>query len=91
MLGVVALILVTGAAAIALPLDRLKAIALGVDFGAKASELMIAGGFGIDQVSVTGQHYTADTDIFDALDLPNVRTFAAFDSDAALQLSLIHI
>jgi cell division protein FtsQ len=36
-------------------------------------------------VSVTGQHYTADTDIFDALDLPNAKTFAAFDSDAALQ------
>ena len=85
MLGVVALILVAGAAAIALPLDRVKAIAVGVDFGAKASELMIAGGFGIDQVSVTGQHYAADKDIFDALDLPNVRTFAAFDSDAALQ------
>ncbi len=46
---------------------------------------MIASGFGIDQVSVTGQHYAADNDIFDALDLPNVRTFAAFDSDAALK------
>jgi cell division protein FtsQ len=85
MLGVTALVLVTGAAAIALPLDRLKAIVLGVDLGTKASELMIAGGFGIDQVSVTGQHYAADKDIFDALDLPNVRTFAAFDSDAALK------
>lgn len=85
MLAVGALFLVTGAAAVALPLERLRAMDLGVEFGVKANALMIASGFGIDQVSVTGQRYAADADIFDALDLPNVRTFAAFDSDAALK------
>ena len=46
---------------------------------------MIAAGFGINQVNVSGQHYASDNDIYDALDLTNVRTFAAFDSDAALK------
>jgi len=46
---------------------------------------MIAAGFGIDQVNVSGQRFTADSEVFDALDLPNVKTFAAFDSDAALK------
>ena len=72
-----ALLLVTGAAAIAVPLDRLKAFTS--EFDAKANDLMIAAGFGIDQVSVKGQYYAADNDIFDALDLQNVRTFAAFE------------
>jgi cell division protein FtsQ len=78
-----AIFVVTGVAAITLPLDRLKGFAGKLD--GKANALMIAAGFGIDQVSVRGQHYAADNDIFDALDLPNVRTFAAFDSEAALK------
>ena len=39
-------------------------------------------GFGIDQVSVTGQTYTADKDIFDAIDLTNVASFLDLDSGA---------
>jgi cell division protein FtsQ len=78
-----ALLLVTGVAAIAVPFDRLKGLLR--QFDVKANELMIATGFGIDQVSVRGQHYAADTDVFDALDLQNVKTFAAFDSEAALK------
>jgi cell division protein FtsQ len=77
------ILLVTGVAAIAVPFDRLKGLAS--QFDVKANELMVATGFGIDQVSVRGQHYAADTDIFDALDLQNVKTFAAFDSEAALK------
>jgi cell division protein FtsQ len=71
----------TGLAAYAIPVAKLKAI----EISANANDLVAAAGFGIDQVNVSGQHYTADTDIFDALDLPNVKTFAAFDSDAALK------
>jgi cell division protein FtsQ len=69
------------AAAFAFPIDKLR----NIDVSAKANDLMIAAGFGIDQVNVSGQHYTADSDVFDALDLPNVKTFAAFDSGAALK------
>ena len=50
-----------------------------------ATRLMIAAGFGIDQLSLTGQRYTLDSDVFDALDLTNVRTFAALDTAAALK------
>ena len=64
-----------------LPLDKLKAI----DFSSKADSLIVAAGFGIDQVNVSGQHFTSDADVYDALDLTNVKTFAAFDSDAALK------
>lgn len=39
-------------------------------------------GFGIDQVTLKGHHFSFDRDIFDALDLANVRTFAALDTAA---------
>lgn len=50
-----------------------------------SSRAMIGAGFGIDQVALTGQRFTLDTDVFDALDLTNVRTFAALDTAAALK------
>ena len=50
-----------------------------------AVEAFMALGFGVDQISVTGHHFTSDSEIFDALDLPNVRTFAEFDAEAALK------
>ena len=80
-LAIAALTAVLGLAAYALPIAKLKAI----DIAANRDALVAAAGFGIDQVNVTGQRYTSDSDIFDALDLPNVKTFAAFDSDAALK------
>ena len=49
------------------------------------TQAIIAVGFGIDQVSLTGQRYTLDSDVFDALDLGNVTTFAALDTAAALK------
>lgn len=39
-------------------------------------------GFGIDQVSLTGQRFTFDGDVFDALDLANTRSLASFDAEA---------
>jgi cell division protein FtsQ len=52
---------------------------------ADANALMIAAGFGINQVNLSGQHFASDNDIYDALDLTNVKTFAAFDSEAVLK------
>ncbi|CCB63574.1 MULTISPECIES: cell division protein FtsQ/DivIB [unclassified Hyphomicrobium] len=72
---------VAGVAAYTLPLDKLMAF----DFSDKTDSLMIAAGFGIDQVNLSGQHFTSDSDVYDALDLTNVKTFAAFDSDAAMK------
>lgn len=49
------------------------------------TQALIMSGFGIEQVSVSGQRYTLDSDVFDALDLTNIKTFAALDTAAALK------
>jgi cell division protein FtsQ len=40
-------------------------------------------GFGLRQVAITGYRFTADGDIFDAIDLEHARTLLSFDSRAA--------
>ncbi len=40
-------------------------------------------GLGVDQVALSGQRFTPDSDIFDAVDLPNARSLLTFDSAAA--------
>ncbi len=40
-------------------------------------------GFGLQQVSLSGLRFTADGDVFDALDLARARTLLGFDSSAA--------
>jgi cell division protein FtsQ len=40
-------------------------------------------GFGLQQIAITGQRFTPDGDIFDALDLSNARTLLGFDNRAA--------
>lgn len=40
-------------------------------------------GLGIDQVSLVGHRFTTDGEVFDALDLGNVRSFLRFDAKAA--------
>ena len=50
-----------------------------------ATRGLIAAGFGIDQVALSGQRFTLDSDVFDALDLTNVTTFAGLDTAAALK------
>jgi cell division protein FtsQ len=39
-------------------------------------------GFGLRQVSITGYRFTADGDIFDAIDLEHARTLLSFDTSA---------
>lgn len=58
---------------------------LHAEIDARTTTALIATGFGIDQVSLTGQRYTLDTDVFDALDLANVKTFATLDTEAVLR------
>lgn len=41
--------------------------------------LAVAAGFGINQVALSGHRYTLEDDIFDALDLPNMRSFLSFE------------
>jgi cell division protein FtsQ len=43
-------------------------------------EVLYWTGLRIDQVTLSGAHFTADTDIFDAVDLPNARSILSLDS-----------
>jgi cell division protein FtsQ len=45
-------------------------------------EFATGAGLGIDQVEIAGQRFASDSDILDAVDLPNVRTFLSFDGAA---------
>jgi cell division protein FtsQ len=84
-LAIGALLSAASAAAIAFPIDRATLARLPIKAAAEANALIIAAGFGINQVNVSGHHYASDADIYDALDLTNVRTFAGFDSEAVLK------
>ena len=74
-----------GAVLLVLPVEELRKLDIGSEVHARAEELFVRTGFGIDQVSITGRQHASDTDIYDALDLPNVRTFADFDATAVLK------
>lgn len=75
----------TAAAVTAVALPESTIASLREAIGASLTQAMISAGFGIDQVTLTGQRYTLDSDVFDALDLVNVKTFAALDTAAALK------
>jgi len=47
-----------------------------------AEQALTWAGLGIDQVGLSGQRFTPDSDIFDALDLPHARSLLTFDSAA---------
>lgn len=72
-------------AAITVYAPHLDSASLQDQFTQKSRAILRTLGFGIDQVFLTGQRYTADSDVYDALDLPNVPTFAEFDAPAALK------
>ncbi len=76
---------VISAAVMASSMPGMTIAGLSLQIADIASRTAVAAGFGIDQVSLTGQRYTLDADVFDALDLRNVKTFAALDTQAALK------
>ncbi len=47
---------------------------------ATAEQLLTVAGFGIDEVTVSGHRFTPDSDVFDSLDLTNVKTMIALDT-----------
>ena len=55
---------------------------LAVPLSEHFDRLILAAGFGIEQVSVTGHRFTPDGAIYDALDLANVRSMLRFDGAA---------
>ena len=52
-------------------------------FFPEVDEVLYWTGLRIDQVTVSGQRFTPDADVFDALDLLNVRSLLSIDSAAA--------
>lgn len=50
---------------------------------AVAEEALIAAGLGLDVVTVSGQRFTADSDVFDCLGLASIRTLVALPSLSA--------
>jgi cell division protein FtsQ len=48
-----------------------------------ADKVLFWTGLRVDQVALSGQRFTPDSDIFDALDLPNARSLLGFQSNAA--------
>ena len=81
---VCAAIVSAGATAMVLS-GKVEAAKITLGLSATAAEALMALGFGIDQVNLSGHHFTPDDDIYDALDLPNVKTFADLDAAAALK------
>lgn len=55
-------------------------LATATDGPSRFDQVMTAAGFGIDEVAVSGHRFTADSDIFDALDLANTTTMPALQS-----------
>ena len=51
------------------------------NFRAQLDGLARMTGLGIDMVVLTGHRFTTDSDIFDALDLPNARSLVSFDTE----------
>lgn len=70
---------VTGAAIIVTGMTAGK-LATASEGPNRFDQVLTAAGFGIDEVAISGHRFTADSDIFDALDLPNVTTMAALQS-----------
>jgi cell division protein FtsQ len=46
----------------------------------RLEELATSAGLGLDQVEIAGARFTSDSDILDAVDLPNVRSYLTFDA-----------
>lgn len=73
-------VLVAGCSAAAVILaPGLAAISSHTGGTNRLDAFLTAAGLGIDEVTVSGHRYTADSDIFDALDLPNTPSVASLN------------
>lgn len=74
--------LLGGALALGLGLGAIEEAARVSGYAPDLQKLARAAGFGIDQITLKGHVFSFDRDIFDALDLANVRNFTALDTAA---------
>ena len=81
-LGFIVFAALSGAFAFGVLTDGGRHVRAMAPFLPETDEALYWTGLRIDQVSVSGQRFTPDADIFDALNLPNVRSLLSFDSAA---------
>lgn len=81
-LGFIVFAGLSGAFAFSVLTDGGKHMGGVAPFLPETDEVLYWTGLRIDQVAVSGQRVTPDVDIFDALDLSNVRSLLSFDSRA---------
>jgi len=74
--------LLLGALALGLALGAIEETARRAGYTPDMEHMARVAGFGIDQVALTGHRFSYDGDIFDALDLGNVRFFGSLDTAA---------
>jgi cell division protein FtsQ len=81
-LGFAVFTTLSGALAFSLLTDGGRQTRAMVPLLPKAEQVLSWTGLRIDQVALSGQQFTSDTEIFDAIDLPNARSLLSFDSTA---------
>jgi len=82
-LGMAVFATLSGALAFSLLTDAGRQTRAALPLLPEADQVLYWSGLNIDQVALSGQRFTSDADIFDALDLPNARSLLTFDSTAA--------
>ena len=82
-LGFIVFAGLSGAFAFSVLTDGGRHMSAMAPFFPEVDEVLYWTGLRIDQVTVSGQRGTPDADVFDALDLPNVRSLLSIDSGGA--------
>ncbi len=82
-LGLAAFAALSGALAFSLLTDAGRETRAAMSLLPDADQVLFWTGLRLDQVAVSGQRFTPDSDIFDALDLSNARSLLTFHSNAA--------
>ena len=82
-LGLAAFAALSGALAFSLLTDAGRQTRDAMSLLPEADQVLFWTGLRLDQVALSGQRFTSDSDIFDALDLANARSLLSFHSTAA--------
>ncbi len=82
-LGLAVFAALSGALAFSLLTDAGRETRGALSLLPDADQVLFWTGLRLDQVALSGQRFTPDSDIFDALDLANARSLLSFHSDAA--------
>jgi cell division protein FtsQ len=82
-LGIVLFTTLSGALAFSLLTEGGRQTRAVTSFLPESEKVLYWTGLRIEQVSLSGQRFTPDADVFDAIDLPNAGSLLMFDANAA--------